>query len=170
MNEELQRAIRELTGETVNITITTDDWGEYPVTTDLSDNTEPVDEYVPGSAAPQLEPPEEEPEKEPEEEQKPKPTPKPKIRRPSYAFSSVLTILGIIVIALGAFFLLSREVTIQEQKNSITELQGDINKLYIERDSLFTQYTSTIDLANIRKLAAEYGMHAPAEDQIVELD
>ena len=140
MDEELKRAIAELKdnldSEIVN---------------------KPKDEYIPGSAAPQIEQPEQKPDNSSEPEKKPKPSPKPKIRRPSYTFSSVLTILGIIVVALCAFFLLSREVSIQKQINTLTTLKSDINELYIERDYLYTQYNSSIDVAAIRKRACSRG-------------
>ncbi len=159
-NEELKNAISEFSS------IDTNNEEEL-----VGMNAVPSDEYVPGSAAPQLEPEQRpEPEKEEEPEQRKKPAPKPKIHRPTYAFSSLLTIIGIVVISLCAFFLLSREVAIQERKNEITTLQSDINKLYIERDYLFTQYMSGIDLVNIRELAKGYGMHAPNDDQVIELD
>lgn len=130
----------------------------------------PQDEYIPGSAAPQIEQPQQQPDTTPEPEQKPKPTPKPKIRRPSYKFSSVLTIIGIIVVASCAFFLLSREVAIQQQINAITELKKDINELYVERDYLYTKYNSSIDITAIRKRAEQYGMHAPEDGQLIELE
>ena len=128
------------------------------------------DEYIPGSAAPKIEQPQQKPDNQPEPEKKPKPAPKPRIRRPSYTFSSALTVLGIVVVALCAFFLLSREVAIQRQQTSITDLKNSINDLYIERDSLYTQYNSSIDISAVRKRAALIGMHAPEDGQVVELD
>lgn len=130
----------------------------------------PQDEYIPGSAAPQIEQPQQQPDTTPEPEQKPKPSPKPKIRRPSYTFSSVLTVIGIIVVASCAFFLLSREVAIQKQINSITELKKSINELYVERDYLYTKYNGSIDITAIRKRAEQYGMHAPEDGQLIELE
>lgn len=136
----------------------------------LAGQSAPQNEYIPGSAAPQIEQPEQKPENTPETEPKPKPTPKPKIRRPSYTFSSVLTVIGIVVVAVCAFFLLSREVAIQRQKNTITELKKNINELYVERDYLYTKYNSSIDIAAIRKRAEQYGMHAPNDGQLIELE
>ena len=107
----------------------------------------PRNEYIPGSAAPQIQQPEQKPNDSPETEQKPKPSPKPKIRRPNYTFSSVLTVVGIVVVALCAFFLLSRAVSIRQQK-----------------------ITSSIDISAIRKRAEQYGMHAPEDGQVIELE
>ncbi len=130
----------------------------------------PRNEYIPGSAAPQIQQPEQKPNDSPETEQKPKPSPKPKIRRPNYTFSSVLTVVGIVVVALCAFFLLSREVSIQQQKNTITDLKKNIDDLYVERDYLYTRYNSSIDISAIRKRAEQYGMHAPEDGQVIELE
>ncbi len=130
----------------------------------------PKDEYIPGSAAPKLPEREQKPEIQKEPEQKTKPAPKPKEKQPSYRFSSALTILGIIAVALCAFFLLSREVSIQQQKNNILELRDNINSLYVERDSLNIKYNSAIDMDNIRDSAIKYGMHAPEEGQLIEID
>lgn len=141
MDEELKQAISELTGE-----------------------------YIPGSAAPKIKEPEQKPDSSKEPEQKPHISPKPKFRRPTYTFSSVLTVIGIVIVAVCAFFLLTREVSIQAQKNNIIELKSDIEKLYIERDYLLTRYNSSIDIAAIRERAAQYGMHEPTDDQIVNID
>lgn len=141
-----------------------------------SDNIEfinshlPKDEYIPGSAAPKLPEREQKPEIHKEPEKKAKPTPKPKEKRPSYRFSSALTIVGIVTVALCAFFLLSREVSIQQQKNDILNIKDNINTLYTERDSLSIKYNSTIDMDNIRENAIKYGMHAPEDGQLIEID
>lgn len=130
----------------------------------------PRNEYIPGSTAPQIQQPEQKPSDSPETEQKPKHAPKPKIRKPNYTFSSVLTVIGIVVVALCAFFLLSREVSIQRQKNTITDLKKNIEDLYVERDYLYTRYNGSIDISAIRKRAEQYGMHAPEDGQVIELE
>lgn len=130
----------------------------------------PKDEYIPGSAAPKLPEREQKPEIQKEPEQKTKPVPKPKEKRPSYKFSSALTIMGILAITLCAFFLLSREVSIQQQKNDILDIKDSINSLYVQRDSLSIKYNSAIDMDNIRENAIKYGMHAPEDGQLIEID
>ncbi len=129
-------------------------------------------EYIPGSAAPKLPETEEKPEIEQEEEQKPrtKSIPKPKTKQPIYAFSTLLTIICIILTASFAFFLLSREVSIQQQKTAILELEKSIDELRTQRDSLFIKYNSSINMEIIRERAEQLGMHEPAEDQIVDID
>ena len=130
----------------------------------------PKDEYIPGSAAPKITEPEQKPDIHIEPEQKPKPEPKPKEYRPTYRFSSLLTVLGVVIVSLCAFFLLTREVQIQQQKDKILETKQHIEELYGQRDSLQIRYTSAIDLDNIRAYAVSYGMHAPKEGQIVKMD
>lgn len=130
----------------------------------------PKDEYIPGSAAPKLPEQEQKPEIHIEPEQKPKLAPKPKEHRPTYRFSSLLTVLGIVVVTLCAFFLLTREVQIQEQKNAILETKQNIENLYNQRDTLTIRYNSAINLDNIRASATSLGMHAPEEGQIVKMD
>lgn len=130
----------------------------------------PKNEYIPGSAAPKLPEREQKPEIHKEPEKKTKPAPKPKEKRPSYRFSSALTIVGIVAVALCAFFLLSREVSIQQQKNDILNIRDNINTLYTERDSLSIKYNSAIDMDNIRENAIKYGMHTPEDGQLIEID
>ncbi|MBP3348120.1 MAG: hypothetical protein J6L92_05110 [Clostridia bacterium] len=132
----------------------------------------PQNEYNPGTAAPKL--PELEPKQTPEVHQEPEVQPvrqpKPKQKRPSYAFSSIMTILGIVTVAACAFFLLSREVTIQEQKNSILDIKERIEELYVERDDLNTKYNAAIDIDAIFDKAMNMGMHAPEDGQLVTID
>lgn len=130
----------------------------------------PKDEYIPGSAAPKIAEPTKKPDIHLEPEQKPKPEPKPKEHRPTYRFSSLLTVLGVVIVALCAFFLLTREVQIQQQKDKILETKQRIEELYNQRDSLAVRYNSAIDLDNIRADAASLGMHTPKEGQIVKMD
>lgn len=137
---------------------------------ELINSNLPKNEYIPGSAAPKLPEREQKPEIQKESEQKTRPVPKPKEKRPTYRFSSALTIAGIVVVALCALFLLSREVSIQQQKNDILGIRDNINSLYIERDSLSIKYNSSIDMDNIRDNAIKYGMHAPDEGQLIEID
>lgn len=137
---------------------------------ELINSNLPKNEYIPGSAAPKLPEREQKPEIQKESEQKTRPAPKPKEKRPTYRFSSALTIAGIVVVALCALFLLSREVSIQQQKNDILGIRDNINSLYIERDSLSIKYNSSIDMDNIRDNAIKYGMHAPDEGQLIEID
>ncbi len=135
----------------------------------LNIKEEPKNEYIPGSAAPKIDQPEKKPEITPEPEQKPKRAPKPEQKRPVYFISTALTLAGIAVLAIGAFFLLTREVSIQKQKNQITELSSKIEHLYAERDSLYAEYNGSIDIAMIRERAAQYGMHEAANGQVVDL-
>lgn len=137
---------------------------------ELINSNLPKNEYIPGSAAPKLPEREQKPEIQKESEQKTRPAPKPKEKRPTYRFSSALTIAGIVVVTLCALFLLSREVSIQQQKNDILGIRDNINSLYIERDSLSIKYNSSIDMDNIRDNAIKYGMHAPDEGQLIEID
>lgn len=130
----------------------------------------PKDEYIPGSAAPKLPEREQKPEIHKEPEKKTKPAPKPREKRPTYRFSSALTIVGIIIVTLCALFLLSREVSIQQQKNDILGIRDNINSLYTERDSLSIKYNSSINMESIRENAIKYGMHAPQDGQLVEID
>ncbi len=81
-----------------------------------------------------------------------------------------MTILGIVTVAACAFFLLSREVTIQEQKNSILDIKERIEELYVERDDLNTKYNAAIDIDAIFDKAMNMGMHAPEDGQLVTID
>lgn len=127
-------------------------------------------EYIPGSEAPQIAPPEKKPEPQPEPKKKTKTAAKPKIKQPSYVFSSALTLVGIIVVAVSAFFLLSREISIQKQQDSIIDIKSNIDRLYETRDSLSLKYNSSIDINVIKDKAIKYGMRAPEDGQIVDLD
>lgn len=136
----------------------------------LNIKEDPKDEYVPGSAAPQIEQPEQKPEITHEPEQKPKHAPKREPKRPVYFVSTALTLAGIAVLAVGAFFLLTREVAIQQTKNEITQLSNKIERLYAERDSLYAEYNGSIDVATIRERATQYGMHEAENGQVVDLN
>ncbi len=127
-------------------------------------------EYVPGSAAPKLPEREQTPKTHEEPEKKHKRAPKPKEKRPTFRFSSALTVLGIITVTLCAFFLLTREVAIQKQKDAILELRDEIKTLYTQRDTLTIQYNSSINVDNIRDNAIKYGMHEPEEGQLIKID
>ncbi|MBE5817138.1 MAG: hypothetical protein E7315_05435 [Clostridiales bacterium] len=88
----------------------------------------------------------------------------------TYLFSSVLTIVGMFIVAVFAFMVLSQSAVINSNQMKIMELENEIKSQINAREAVYSEYLSSVDIGILEAKAQALGMHAPTEGQIVIIE
>ena len=88
----------------------------------------------------------------------------------TYLFSSVLTIIGMCIVAVFAFIVLSQSAVINSNQMKIMELENEIKSQINAKDAVYAEFLSSVDIGVLEAQAHALGMHAPSEGQIIVIE
>lgn len=104
----------------------------------------------------------------PEERRAPRPQP---VRVRARLVLSPFAIVGVAMVAVMLFMMISAYVRLYETTTTVAELNSELTELQEQQAILTTQYESRIDLSHIEQMAtSELGMVKPGSDQTIYVD